>query len=283
MSAETEREGRGDIPYYFDLLASVMREVSAGVYQLVTTTGISDRIMDELREGRPNIPYFDDLWSKVMTYDSGTGKWYLNVSGGGGGGGDLQTVLDNGNTSINTGIVLQGTADLNVNGGNVYVNGVPSVIKNYNHLSNRQTVINDSLISIDKVDGSGSVDGSLMTLTENLLSWQNEDLTGSVYLQPYQYNGQNINLPDIDGGMKTVGTWDSTFVSGVITLVEGRFFLGLPNFSIMITNTNGSSSLAHAYKFELIPSTFTAKITALKQNGGTETNDVSSVRISCLF
>ena len=106
MSAETEREGRGDVPYYFDLLANVMREVSAGVYQLVTTTGITDRVMDELREGRPNIPYFDDLWSKVMTYDSGTGKWYLNVSGGGGGGGNLQTTLDAGNTANNQSITL---------------------------------------------------------------------------------------------------------------------------------------------------------------------------------
>ena len=106
MSADTLREGRKNTEFYSDLLASVMREVSAGVYQLVTTTGISDRVMSTLREGRPDVPYFDDLWSKVMSYDAGTDKWYLNVSGGGGGGGNLQTTLDSGNTANNVGIIL---------------------------------------------------------------------------------------------------------------------------------------------------------------------------------
>lgn len=381
MSAEVEREGRGDVPYYFDLLASVMREVSAGVYQLVTTTGISDRVMDELREGRPNIPYFDDLWSKVMTYDTGTGKWYLNVSGGGGGGGNLQTTLDAGNTANDVGIVLtqnsvdnaiilevsdpaiiiqkdsqqgllasvvvQGSsndiagqielkrhdlsggfaisntiralnppdgADVNafnslqakngvllqddnlsgvgitlneadaiINNANLLLEGTDQSITNKDLSNSRQSVLLKDSLTVDKLDGSGAVDGTLLTLNENYLFWQDVSLSGGVFLQPNLFNNQTVSLPDIAGGMKTIGTFNDTFSSGVITLTDTRFDAGQPNFVVMITDVNGSSALAHNYKFEILSLPTRAKITALKQNGTTETSDNSIVRISCLF
>ena len=383
MSADTLREGRQNTEFYSDLLASVMREVSAGVYQLVTTTGISDRVMSTLREGRPDVPYFDDLWSKVMSYDAGTDKWYLNVSGGGGGGGNLQTTLDSGNTANNVGIILtensvdnsitleptdpaihlqkdsqraltaevallsgatdiagqvtlkridtgsgeaisntiralnpnegssvsvfnslQATngvllqdnnlsgvgltinqSDVIINDANLYVNGSAGAqtitIQNPSGLRNGNMFPDG--FSIDKLDGGGSPDGYLMNLNENSLSWQDTSLSGSVSLQPNLFNNQTISLPDITGGMKTVGTFNDTFVSGVITLTDSRFDLGQPNFIVMITDTNSSSALGQAYKFELLTLPTRVKITSLKQNGTTETNDVSSVRISCLF
>lgn len=383
MSAEVLREGRQNTEFYSDLLASVMREVSAGVYQLVTTTGISDRVMSTLREGRPDVPYFDDLWSKVMSYDAGTDKWYLNVSGGGGGGGNLQTTLNAGNTANNVDLILtknsvdneilldidsaeislkrdtrptislvsqsgggltgysgilkiidtnlannrtrihlltgnsssisvsqtighllQSTTggtliqsnndnglgaifnggQITVNDANVYINGDASALITFDPVSQLQGTFNGNAISLDHLDGSGTVDYNLLRLAPDSLQLYDTGGSGSIIeILPYQYNNQQITWPDITGGMKTVGTFNDTFVSGVITLTDSRFDIGQPNFIVMITNTNGSSALGQAYKFELLTLPTRVKITSLKQNGATETNDGSSVRISCLF
>ena len=381
MSADTLREGRQNTEFYSDLLASVMREVSAGVYQLVTTTGISDRVMSTLREGRPDVPYFDDLWSKVMSYDAGTGKWYLNVSGGGGGGGNLQTTLDNGDTAdgkelnltyntidnkiqldpinskientyqlyvsgrlsnINVGVgtnagllelltnnsggvqnihkihpasastgsvdssfthnlqredgyLLQNInqnglglrldgGDLDIQEGDVFVNGDGKGLIVNDDTNQKYITVNNSGLVIQHTDGAGTPDYPLLNASENGISFYDTAGGGTgVQLIPNQFNDQIITLPDITGGMKTVGTWTETFSSGVITLTDARFDYGTPNFSVMITDVNGSSALAHNYKFELLTLPTRAKITALKSNGTTETSDVSIVRISCLF
>jgi hypothetical protein len=191
-------------------------------------------------------------------------------------------VLIQDNNLSGVGITLN-QADINCLDGNVYVNGGGQVITNQNPAGLRNGNLFPDCFTIDKLDGGGEVDGVLMALSESSLTWQNIDLTGSVYLQPNSFNNQTISLPDITGGMKTVGTFDDTFSAGVIILTDNRFGEGLPNFTLMITNVNASSALAHAYKFEILNTPWRAKITALKQNATTETNDASSVRISCLF
>lgn len=384
MSAEALRDGRENILFYDDLLAQLIVEVTAGVYQLVTTTGITDRVMETLREGRPNNPYFEDLISKCMLYDAGTGKYYLNVSGGGGGGGDLQTTLDSGNSADNqsitltkdsvenrididpinleiksnyktydvsnisktdigggtdnlisgslelrsinralgghvshnirssvnadastsffehtlqpyTGTIIQeynahgvginlDNAQLYVDAANVYINGDGQSVVLNDDTNARFTFLSGSLLSISHSDGAGTPDYPLLSLNPDALQFYDTGGSGAyVDIRPNQYNNQLVTWPDITGGLKTVGTFNDTFVSGVITLTDSRFDAGQPNFSIMITNVNSSSALAHAYKFEILSLPTAAKITALKQNGTTETSDVSSVRISCLF
>ena len=378
MSAEALRDGRQDTEYYNDLLAELIVEVTAGVYQLVTTTGISDRVMDTLREGRPNLPYFEDLISKCMLYDAGTGKYYLNVSGGGGGGGNLQTTLNAGNSADNIEIVLtKDTVDnrididpinleiksnyktfdatnlttIDIGGGStdrvsgmlqlncftrsfggvfqhrIHAGNSPSVpgtsvfthnlqkangflLQNVNEsgkglslidadatiagdgvslitkdlIRQLQGTFNGNAIRIDHLDGSGAVDYNLLLLSADALQFYDTSGSGAnVDIRPNGYNNQLITWPDITGGMKTVGTFNDTFVSGVLTLTDTRFDIGQPNFIVMITNTNGSSALGQAYKFELLTLPTRVKITSLKQNGTTETNDGSSVRISCLF
>lgn len=378
MSAEALRDGRQDVEFYNDLLAELIVEVTAGVYQLVTTTGISDRVMDTLREGRPNLPYFEDLISKCMLYDAGTGKYYLNVSGGGGGGGNLQTTLNAGNSADNIEIVLtKDTVDnrididpinleiksnyktfdatnlttIDIGGGStdrvsgmlqlnaftrsfggvfqhrIHAGNSPSVpgtavfthnlqkangflLQNVNEsgkglslidadatiagdgvslitkdlISQLQGTFNGNAIRIDHIDGGGAVDYNLLLLSADALQFYDTSGSGdNVDIRPNGYHNQLITWPDITGGLKTVGTFNDTFVSGVLTLTDARFDLGQPNFIVMITNTNGSSALGQAYKFELLTFPTRVKITSLKQNGTTETNDGSSVRISCLF
>lgn len=378
MSAEALRDGRQDVEYYNDLLAQLIVEVTAGVYQLVTTTGISDRVMETLREGRPNLPYFEDLISKCMLYDAGTGKYYLNVSGGGGGGGDLQTVLNAGNVADNVAIELtknsvenriyidpssleiksnyktfdsSNLTTIDIGGGstdrvsgmlqlncftrslggvyehkihagnspsgagsavwthnlqnangfllqnvnesgkglrildtNIEVNGDASALITIDPVSQLQGTFNGNAISVDHLDGGGAVDYNLLRLAPDNLLFYDTGGSGAVLdIRPNQYNNQVVTFPDITGGMKTVGTFNDTFSSGVLTLTDARFDIGQPNFIVMITNTNGSSALGQAYKFELLTLPTRVKITSLKQNGTTETSDVSSVRISCLF
>jgi len=204
------------------------------------------------------------------------------------GGGNLQNVLNIGNSAsteiqiIDNNIVVT-RGQITINDGDTYINGDTKGIIINDDINQKYVTLTSNSLRMQHTDGAGSVDYDLLFLSQDSLQFY--DTGGSnanVDVRPNQYNNQLITLPDITGGIKTVGTWDETFSSGVIVLSDSRFTLGTPNFAVMITGTNSSTSIGVNYFFSVGTSS-QVTITALNVSGAKETNDKSTVRITCFF
>jgi len=207
-----------------------------------------------------------DTSSNTLYYWDPTVPEWIGLNGGGAP--NLQNVLNTGNTANGVGPEITGanivvnesslvSRDVNLDKLNI-TNGEGFELKNY-----------DGTISYAKI-GLNNLDSACLKLRSVL--------GGTTAINsPYFAGNTSIELPNTSGFMYNLVFAAVTLVNGVGTYVNAG---GVNNvvIGVIITNTNSSTALAHAYKYSAFGTLIT--VTALKQNGSTETNDQSTLTVT---
>lgn len=207
-----------------------------------------------------------DTSSNTLYYWDPTVPEWIGLNGGGAP--TLQNVLNTGNTADSVGIEITGA--------NIEVNESSLVSRDVN--LDTLGIANGEGFELKKYDGTLSYAKMLTNgFGTGLLRLRSLSGGKATINPPSLPSDTSIELPNTSGNMYNLVFADVTLVNGVGTYVNAG---GLNNvvIGVIITNTNGSSSLAHAYKYSTFGTLIT--VTALKQNGATETSDQSTLNVT---
>jgi hypothetical protein len=208
-----------------------------------------------------------DTSSNVLYYWDPTVPEWIALNGGGAP--SLQNVLNTGNTASGVGIEITG-ANIQVENSSFYcfdTSILGAVIANAEGYEYKSSISTQSYWKIYKDPISSGI-------------WQKvkSSIGDYIILKPSAISGNiEVVYPNTSGQLYNLVFAAVTLVNGVGIYVNTG---GSNNIviGVIITNTNGSSSLAHAYKYSAVGTTIT--VTALKQNGATETNDQSILTVT---
>lgn len=208
-----------------------------------------------------------DTSSNTLYYWDPTVPEWIGLNGGGAP--TLQNVLNTGNTANGIGIEITG-ANIQVKNGSFVcfdLSILGAVIANATGYEYKSAISAESYWKIYKDP-----------ITSGIWQKVESDAGGYIILKPSTIVANiEVIYPNTSGQLYNLVFATVTLINGVGTYVNAG---GLNNvvIGVIITNTNGSTSLANGYKYSAVGTLIT--VTALKQNGGTETSDQSTLTVT---